>query len=115
MSEPSESVDLTVAIAAAHAAVDALQAGELTSYSDNEVTALLRETERLRHRLAAVDHAQILELEQRGVALTVGARTVPRLLCHLLDMDPGEARARHRAAEAAGARRSLSGEVLPPA
>ncbi|WP_375497977.1 DUF222 domain-containing protein [uncultured Jatrophihabitans sp.] len=112
MSETLERPDLTVALAAAHAAIDALRAGELTSYPDEDVTALLRETERLRHRLETVDHAQILELERRGIAITVGARTVPRLLGHLLDIDPGEARARHHAA---GARRALTGELLPPA
>ena len=115
MSETLERPDLAGLLAAAHEAIDALQAGELTGCSDEQVIAVLRETERLRRRLAAVDHTQILELERRGVAITVGARTVPRLLCHLLELDPGEARARHRAAEAAGSRRSLLGEVLPPA
>ncbi|WP_375501052.1 hypothetical protein, partial [uncultured Jatrophihabitans sp.] len=73
MSETLERFDLTVALAAAHTAIDALQAGELTCYSDQDLTALLRETERLRHRLETVDHVQILELERRGLALTAGA------------------------------------------
>ncbi len=108
-------LDLQSALAAAHRAVDALLTAELSPCTDGQVTALLRDTERLRHRLAAVDHAQILEVERRGMAVAAGVRTVPRLLCQLLDLDPGEARARHRAAEAAGARRSLTGEPVAPA
>ncbi len=115
MSDTSVGPDLTAALVGANTAIDALLAGDLTAYSDEQTIALLRETERLRRRLAPVDHAQILELERRGVAAATGARTVPQLLCHLLDLDPGEARARHRAAEAAGARRSLLGQLLPPA
>ena len=115
MSDTLQQLDPEVALAAAHAAIDALQSLDLTPCTDEQVTSLLRETERLRHRLEPVDHAQLLELERRGLAATAGARTVPRLLCRLLDIDPGEARARHRAAEVAGARRSLVGELLPPA
>lgn len=114
MSEIMEDVDLTTLLAEARRVLDALQSIDLTPCTDEQVTALLRETERLRHRLEPVDHTQILELERRGLAGIVGVRTVPRLLCQLLDIDPGEARARHRAAEATGARRSLVGEVLPP-
>ncbi|WP_375501636.1 hypothetical protein, partial [uncultured Jatrophihabitans sp.] len=73
MSETLERADLTVALAAAHTAIDALQAGELASCTDEQVTALLRETERLRNRLETIDHVQILELERRGLALTAGA------------------------------------------
>ena len=115
VSDTLQRVDMEAAIAAAHRAVDVLLAGDLSPYTDERATALLRDTERLRHRLAAVDHAQILDVERRGMAVAAGMRTVPRLLSQLLDLDPGEARARHRAAEAAGARRSLTGEPVAPA
>ena len=115
MSETLKRVDHVALLAHAHDILDALQVGELTCYPDDQLTALLRETERLRHRLAAVDHAHILELERRGIAGRTGARTVPQLLSHLLDLDPGEARARHQAAEAAGSRRALTGQLLAPA
>ncbi|MFN2561112.1 MAG: DUF222 domain-containing protein, partial [Jatrophihabitans sp.] len=104
-----------VAVATAHSTVDDLLAGDLTLLSEDELLEVVRETERLRRRIAAVQHAQILELERRGVPAAHLVRTTGQFLRMLLRLDPSEAASRVRAAEAAGQRRSLTGEVLRPA
>jgi len=103
-----------VALALAHAAVDELAGTDLTSSPDDEVTAIWRDLERLRNRLAAADHALISEVQRRGLAFTLGARSTAALLRELLRVDPGEARARVRAAASAGPNATLTGESLPP-
>lgn len=75
---------------------------------------MVRETERLRRRLAAVGHAQALEIERRGLPAAQQLRTLGQFLRALLRLDPGEAAGRVRAAEAPGSRRALTGETLAP-
>jgi Domain of unknown function (DUF222) len=103
-----------LAVAAAHTAVDGLLAGDLTRLPEDQLLELVRDTERLRRRLAAVGHAQVLEIERRGLPAAQQIRTLGQFLRGLLRLDPGEAAGRVRAAEAAGARRALTGELLAP-
>ncbi len=105
----------STALAVAHVAVtDGLDA-DLTREADDDVLHLLRDVDRLRNRLAAIDHRLILEAERRGLPTRNGATSTATFLRDLLRLHPQEAKARVSAAEAGGARRSLIGEVLPPA
>jgi hypothetical protein len=103
-----------VDVAAAHAAVDGLLGADLTRLPESDLLDLVRDTERLRRRLAAVGHAQVLEIERRGLPAAQQIRTLGQFLRGLLRLDPGEAAGRVRAAEAAGKRRTLTGELLAP-
>ena len=107
--------DPRVALDAAHAAVDDLLTADLTRLSEDGLLQVLRDTERLRRRLAAIDHAQILEVEARGLPAAHNVRTTGQFLRWVLRLDPGEAAGRVRAAEAAGTRRTVTGQVIEPA
>jgi hypothetical protein len=104
-----------VALSAAHAAVDELQHLDLTGLSEEELLSYWRDLERLRRRVPTLDHALVLEAEARGLPETHHVRTTARFLRALLRLDPGEAAGRVRAAEAAGVRRAVTGQPLPPA
>lgn len=99
---------------AAHATVDRLLASDVAGCSDDQLLESLRELERLRRRLAALDHALILEAQARDLAGQFAVRSTAGLLRLLLRLDPREAAGRVRAAEAAGARRAMTGEPLLP-
>jgi len=107
--------DPMVALAAAHAAIDDLQHVDLTGLSEDALLAYWRETERLRRRVPSLDHALILEAEARGLPESHHVRNLGQFLRALLRLDPGEAAGRVRAAEAAGVRRAMTGQPLPPA
>lgn len=108
-------VDPLVAVKTAHAAVDEVLSADLTRCSDDALLELLREQERLRRRLAAVDQRLIVETEARSLPERKAFRTTASFLRSLLRLDPAEAHARVRGADAAGPRRALTGEPLPPA
>ncbi len=101
-------------LAGAHSLVDGLLAADLTVPTDDELLVDLRELERLSRRLVAVGHGLIAEAQTRCLPHSLGAASMAVLLGQLLRLHPGEARARVRAAEAAGPRRALTGEPLEP-
>ncbi len=86
-----QAVDAASTVAAAHTAVDQLLAGDLTALSENAMLDAVRETERLRRRLAAVGHAQVLEIERRGLPARHSVRTTGQFLRMLLRLEPAEA------------------------
>jgi hypothetical protein len=104
----------TVALACAHESIDDLFETDLGLGTDEELLGAHRELERLSRRLAAVEHAFIAQLEERSLPDRTGAGTTAALLRGLLRLHPAEAKSRVRAAEAAGPRRGLTGEPLPP-
>ncbi|HVU93444.1 MAG TPA: DUF222 domain-containing protein [Jatrophihabitans sp.] len=114
MSTVLERVEPCVALRALHAAIDALQAVDWTGPSDGELVETLRELERARRRLPSVEHQVTLEATGRGLPGQWTARTPAAFLRRVLGLGSGEAAARVRAAEAAGARRTLTGEPLAP-
>jgi Domain of unknown function (DUF222) len=65
-------------------------------------------------RLPSLDHRLILEGQGRGLPERHVVRGMSQFLRGLLRVDPHEAAGRVRAAEAAGVRRALTGEPLPP-
>ena len=101
------------ALAGAHACLDDLLAADLSAEPDEAMLAALRETERLRRRLSALDHLLITQAEQRGLGYTRAARDTAGLLVTLLRISSREAHARVRAARECGPRTALTGEHLP--
>ncbi|MFL6163146.1 MAG: DUF222 domain-containing protein [Jatrophihabitantaceae bacterium] len=75
-----------------------------------EVVELEAELARLRYRQLSV----LAELNARNVPGTLGFRGLPDLIAAQLRCDRSEARKRAQAVERFGARRSLTGEPLPP-
>lgn len=103
----------TAALGAAHAALDELQSTPVFGLTDDELLAGLRELERLRRRLPSVEHALIKEAEVRSLPATLAHGTTASFLRGLLHIEPGEAAARARAAEAF-ADRFVGGQRVDP-
>ena len=103
-----------VALGDAHAAVDDLLAADLTVGTDAELLECYRELERLARRLAAVEHAFITEVAARCIPGQQAKASTAGFVRALLRLQPADATARVKAAEAAGPRRALTGEPLPP-
>ena len=96
------------------AVVDFLHTHRLDSLSGDEELAVLRRLETHKNRLPTVEHRLIADVEARGTAREHGCASTATLLVRVLRINPLEAGARVRAAAQLGARRGLTGEVLPP-
>ena len=114
MGEILEQVGRADLLADAHQLVSTLQQLKSTYDTDDDVVAALRSLETLRRRLEPVEHALLLEAEARGIPAAAGFRSTGGWLRQTLQLDISEGNARVRAAHAAGPRRSLLGEPLPP-
>ncbi len=112
--ESGSPVTVEVAVKRLADAVDTLVDLDLTSASRDELLQLARGLEVQRRRLPVADHALIGELDARAVAGELACSSTAALLMQLLRLAPGEARARVRAAGDLGARRTLTGDLLPP-
>jgi hypothetical protein len=111
----SDSVDqrsLLTVLGQLHGLVDVFQNVELSSTTDPDLLEAHREFERLRRRLDPAEYRLIAEENDRGLPDECVSASTGRFLRHLLKIDPGEANARARAAEAAGPRKALTGEAL---
>jgi hypothetical protein len=107
--------DPSAVLSRMNAAFEELLALDLTGLGEEEMLEFWRGYERFRRRLPTVDHAMILEAEARGLPEAHHVRSTGQFLRGLLRLDPAEAAGRVRAAEAAGARRAMTGQPLPPA
>lgn len=107
------SAGLQQAAAAVDGYLDELSAGLLSSLSDADVLAELREHEALRRCCVVADHHLIAELERRGIAGQVCVPSTAALLQGVLRLSPADAKSRVRAAQLCGPRWALSGEQLP--
>lgn len=115
MSEVAEvAVGSASLLAGAHALVDQLLEYPVDLDSADALLDSVRSLHQLTNRLAAVEHRLVREVDGRSFAWDRGARDTAALLRSMLLLDPHDARARVRAAEAAGPRQTLSGEPLPP-
>ena len=112
--ESSSPITVEVAVKQLADALDTLLAVDLTGASRDELLDLARGLETQRRRLPAADHALIGELDARAVAGELACASTAALLMQLLRITPGEAKARVRAAGDLGARRTLTGDLLPP-
>ena len=101
------------ALGAAHAALDELRSASVLAFTDDEVLDGLRELERLRRRLPSIEHRLVKEAETRSLPSTLAHGSTASFLRGLLHIEPGEAAARARAADAF-ADRMVGGELVGP-
>ncbi len=102
------------ALDALNSALDVLLTVDLTAVSRDGLLEVARRFEVLRRRLPVFEHALINEVDGRGVARELCVPSTAALWRGLLRISPGEAKRRVEAAANLGARRGLTGEVLPP-
>jgi len=95
------------------AAVDALLGLDLSAAGQEELLDLLRGVEVQTRQAAVADQALIAELDARGAAADLAARSTAALLRDVLRVSPAEAKARCTAAADLAPRRAFTGEVLP--
>lgn len=96
------------------AVVDDVLALALDACTDEQVLTVWRRLETARRRLEVADHAVIGQAQSRHLDFALGAKNVADLARQVLRISPYEASRRVRAADAAGTRRSLTGELVPP-
>ncbi|HEY3735877.1 MAG TPA: DUF222 domain-containing protein [Jatrophihabitans sp.] len=87
---------------------------DLSSLPAGDLLALIGGLEVQLRRLAAVDHANLAELEARHLASELRVRDTKTLLIDLLRIDPAEAKRRVELARDLGPRVALTGEALEP-
>lgn len=102
------------AVAAMHAAVDALLGLAWDGLGDDELLEVWPEFEAVTRRMAVVDHRFIGQAQARHLDHRRGASSVVSLMRQLLHVGAPEAKRREFGADAAGPRVGLSGEALPP-
>jgi hypothetical protein len=112
--DQDQSLGALDALRGMHAQLDVLLHADLTGLDQDALLELAREQERLRRRLAAVDHALIAQFESRSTGYTLGCRDTTALLRQLLRLTPQEAKARVVAAAALGPRRTVIGLAVAP-
>jgi hypothetical protein len=94
--------------------VEAVETGGLDQLTAAQKVAGWQRFETLRNRLPLIDHSLIADAETTDLAETYCFSTVTRFLVQVLQLSPGEAASRVRAAAAVGPRRSMLGEKLEP-
>ena len=94
--------------------LEAVEAGGLEQLDAAAKVALWHRVETFRNRLPLVDHALIADAEATDLAGTYCFSSLTRFLVRVLQLSPGEAASRVRAAAAVGPRTSMLGEKLQP-
>ena len=89
--------------------LDTVQSGGLDQLDNTEKVVLWQRFETFRNRLPLVDHHLIADAEATDLAETYCSATLIRFLVQVLQLSPGEAATRVRAAAAVGPRRSMLG------
>ena len=80
----------------------------LSSLAEDQLLAMVREVERAKRRLEALDARLIAELEERNLPGKYVMRSTAALLAGLLNLSPREAAARVRQARALGPRLTVT-------
>jgi hypothetical protein len=96
------------------AAVDEVSAVSLSRLGEDELLGMLREVERARRRLEALEHRLVAEVEERNLPGRYVMRSTAALLGGVLNLSPREAAQRVRQARFLGPRVTVSGERLGP-
>ncbi|SOD74753.1 uncharacterized protein DUF222 [Jatrophihabitans sp. GAS493] len=112
--EVDASPKVAALLEAVTAAVDTLLDAPLPSLTSTELLELVQGWETHRRREVAVEHLLLSAVMGRGVAGEFGFASPQALLVGVLRVDPGEAKARVRAAQDLGPRTGLTGEQLEP-
>jgi hypothetical protein len=88
--------------------------GGLNGLNDDEVVHVLRQIEEFSRSTHSVVLDVVAEAEARGIAARTGFGTTVRMLSVMLRVSAAEARTRTDHAGMVGARRTMTGQTLPP-
>jgi hypothetical protein len=94
--------------------IDTVETGGLDQLTAHEKVAVWQRFETFRNRLPLIDHNLIADAEATDLPETYCSSTLTRFLVQVLQLSPGEAASRVRAAAAVGPRKSMLGEQLEP-
>ena len=94
--------------------IETVEAGGLDQLTAHQKVAVWRRFETFRNRLPLIDHTLIADAEATDLAGSYCASTLNMFLVQVLQLSPGEAASRVRAAAAVGPRTSMLGEKLEP-
>jgi hypothetical protein len=94
--------------------VETAETGGLEQLTTDQKVVVWQRFETLRNRLPLIDHSLIAHAEATDLAETYCSSTLTRFLVQVLQLSPGEAASRVRAAAAVGPRTSMLGERLEP-
>ena len=94
--------------------ISLLEAGNLDQLNAVEKISFWQRFEAFRNRLPLIDHHLIADAEATDLAGERCSSTLPMLLTRMLQLSPGEAAARIRAAGAVGPRAATDGEASEP-
>jgi hypothetical protein len=94
--------------------IEKIETGGFEQLDNAEKVAVWQRFETFRNRLPLIDHNLIANAEATDLAETYCSSTLSRFLVQVLQLSPGEAVSRIRAAAAVGPRKSMLGEQLQP-
>ena len=94
--------------------IETIETGGLEQLDAAAKVAVWHRVETFRNRLPLVDHALVADAEATDLAGTYCFSSLTRFLVRVLQLSPGEAASRVRAAAAVGPRQSMLGEKLQP-
>ena len=94
--------------------ISTMETGALDQLSVEEKVAVWQRFERLRNRLPLIDHRLIADAETHHLSEEYCSASINQFLIRMLQLSPGEAAARIRAAAALGPRSTMVGEKLQP-
>lgn len=86
----------------------------LSSLAEDELLSVVREVERARRRLEALEHRLIAEIDERNLPGKHSMPSTSAMLAAALNLSPREAGQRVRQARHLGPRITITGERLPP-
>ncbi len=95
--------------------ISTVETGGLDQLSAEEKVAVWQRFETLRNRLPLIDHRLIADAEAHHLAEEYCSSSINQFLIRVLQLSPGEAASRIRAAAALGPRTTMLGEKLEPA
>jgi hypothetical protein len=94
--------------------VKVVEDGGLDLYDNGQVLGFLQSFERMRNRMALVDHRVIVDGNRRALPDALSQPSMRQVLVQLLRLSPGEAARRVTSAEACAERVTMLGEALAP-
>jgi hypothetical protein len=94
--------------------IETVETGGLDQLTANQKVEWWQRFETSRNRLPLIDHNLIADAEATDLPETYCSSTLTRFLVQVLQLSPGEAASRVRAAAAVGPRKSMLGEQLEP-
>jgi Domain of unknown function (DUF222) len=94
--------------------IGAVEDGQLEQLSAEDKVAVWQRFERLRNRLPLIDHQLIANAEAHHLSEEYCSSTITQFLIRVLQLSPGDAATRIRAAAAVGPRTTMLGEKLEP-